>query len=384
MASPLQAANAQDQRVGRQPQTTEAPAAGGPFLRHTRESKVQGFVTSGVAFGNLINLPLKAVPGYLRYLAIEVIASGGAGATLAAQADGPYNVFQSILFKDAFGQPILQGGGYELLKLVAMYSGQHGFYNTSDPANLPSFSAVNASTGAFTFRSRLPLELFDGFCSIAGANASAVPSLTLTLNAAASVLSGTITTAPTVEVIAEEAYYAVPLDDPNLAPPDNGSSHQWSQMTLATQLTGTSQSARLQLPPLGSYVTTMIAVFRDGNGARTDNILPAGTSTVELWVDNVPLLIETVDARIDHMYQLFGVTRPAGVLVWSFRTSVANFGPVSAIDNGDLFLPTTPGTQVEIVSGAWGRTSYTGTATVTLLVGRVYAAGGIPYTHLAD
>jgi hypothetical protein len=384
MASPLQQAAPADQRVGRNPQTTEPSAAGGPFLRHSREARYQGFNVAGQAFGTLINQPLKAVPGYLRYLDVEVIASGGTTTGAAAQADGTYNVFSQILFKDAFGQPVLQGGGFELLFLVAQYSGQHGFWNSSSPAALPNFSAVSATTGAFTFSSRLPLELFDGFCAIAGANASAVPSLSLTLNSAAGTLSGTLTTPPTMQVIVEEAFYQVPLDDPNMAPPDNGSSHQWSQVTLPGQISGTSQNVSLTLPPLGSYVTTLIFVFRDGAGARSDNILPAGSSGIELWVDGVPLFIESVDTRINLMFQMFGVTRPAGVIVYTFRDSVANFGPVSAVDTGDLFLPTTPGSQLELRSAGWGRSAFTNPASVTLVVGRVYAAGGIPYTHIGD
>jgi len=384
MASVLETADAQEQRVGRKPQTTTPTTAGGPFLRHTRVAVAEGINISGQAFGTLVNQPLKAVPGYLRFLDVEVIASGGTTTGAAAQADGEFNVFQNVLFKDAFGQPVIQGGGYEILQLVAIYSGQHGFWNASAPSALPSYSTVAAGTGAFTFRSRLPLELFDGFCSIAGANASAVPSLSITLNTAANVISGTITVAPTLQVIVEEAYYAVPLDDPALGPPDNGSSHQWSQQTIPQGISGTSVAARLTLPPLGSYVTTLIFVFRDGAGARDDDILPANTSNIELWVDGVPYMIEKVATRIDRMFQYHGVTRPAGVLVYSFRDSVANFGPVNAVDTGDLYLPTTPGTQVELVSSAWGRAAFTGTAAITVVSGRVYAAGGIPYTHLAS
>jgi hypothetical protein len=352
-------------------------------MRHTRDSRVEGF-DAVTAYAGLVNQPLKAVAGYLRYLDVLVDAAAGTTTSAAFQADGPYNVVQQVNFKDAWGQSIVQGGGYEILKLVAMYSGQHGFWNSSDPANLPSFSTVVAGTGAYRFRSRLPLELFDGFCSIAGSNATSVPQLTFNLNPGATVLSGTLTSLGALTIGVQEAYYAVPLDDPSLAPPDNGSSHQWSQGTIATQLNGTSQNATLALPPQGSYVTTFIFVFRDAAGVRSDNILPAGTAGIELWVDGVPVFIEDVETRIDLMFQEFGVTRPAGVLCYSFRNGVANFGPVSSLDSGDLFLPTTPGTLIELKSSAWGRAAYTGPATVTVLSGRVYARGGIPYTHLAD
>lgn len=385
-ASVLQAASPAEGRVARRPQTTtpDETAAGGPFMRHTRDSRIEGFVSSGVAYSGLVNNSLKPAPGYLRYLDVYIAAAAGTTTDAAFQADGPYNVAQNIMFKDAFGQPIIQGGGYEILKLVAMYSGQHGFWDSSDPANLPSFSTVVAGTGAYAFRSRIPLELFDGFCAIAGSNATAVPQLSVNLAAGATVLSGTLTSLGTLTTKIQESYYAVPLDDPALAPPDNGSSHQWSQQTIANALSGVGQAASLALPPQGSYVTTLIFVFRDAAGVRQDLILPAGTSNVELWVDGVPVFIEDVDTRIDLMFQMFGVTRPAGVLVYSFRNAVANFGPISSLDTGDLFLPTTAGTLIELRSAAWGRSAYTGPASVTVISGRVYARGGIPYTHLAD
>lgn len=382
MASPLQVADAGQQRVGRRPQTTEPVVGGGPFLRHTRESRATGYVTS-TSFGGTINLPLKAVPGYLRYLDIRVTASGGSkgSASVVAEPDAPWNIFLNVLFKDAFGQTIIQCGGYSLY-LINLFSGQGGFWNAQDPTALPSFTAVDAN-GNFNFRIRLPLELFDGFCSLAGANQSAVPSLTLTLAGSSAIYTTPPDTLPdTIEVSVQEAYYAVPLDDPALAPPDNGSSHQWSEQPIASSV-GSGASNFLALPQLGSYVTSLIFVARDSNNDRSDSILPAATAGLQWNVDGVPVFIEEVGTREDLMFQLFGVTRPAGVIVYTFRDSVANFGPVSAVDTGDLFLPTNPGSLLEWGSSAWG-TNNNAPAQITVVSGRVYAAGGIPYTHLAD
>lgn len=381
-ASPLTLANPVEQRVGRRPQTSEPMVQGGPFLRHTRESRVQGFSQSGIAFGGFVNQPLKAVPGYLRYLDVLVQATGGAAGAhnAVAQADAPYSVIQSILFKDAFGQSIIQGSGYELSKVVQIYSGQHGFYGTSDVAALPSFSNV-ATSGNFTYRFRIPFEMFDGFCAIPGANASAVPQLQITLAGSSAVYSTAPDTLPTMTVTVQESYYAIPLDDPNMPPPDNGSSHQWSQQTVASPI-GSASNTSLTLPPLGSYVSTLIFVFRDSTGARSDSILPAAGASIEFWVDGVPMFLEDIGTRFDLMYQLFGVTRPTGVLVYTFRDSVANFGPVSSIDTGDLWLPTTPGTLTELRAtwGAFGNAP----AQVTVLSGRIYATTGVPYTHLSE
>lgn len=381
----IQSANAAQQRVGRRPQTTGEAVGPGPFRRFTRPSRVQGYTVTGQAFGSLINQPLKAVPGYLRWLDIAVKASGGVNGTttVAAAADAPYNVIQNLLLKDAFGQPIVQINGYELF-LINLYGGQTGFWNAASPAALPSFSAVSegtAGTGNFTFRLKVPLELFDGFASIPMANASAVPSLTIQLAASATVYTTAPGTLPTLTVEVQEAYYPVPLVDPNLTPPDNGSSCQWTQQRVPAQV-GSAAFYDLQLPPLGSFVTTMIFVARDSTGARVDTVYPAAFGTIEVDVDGVPMWIEDISTRYDEMFQEFGLTRPTGVLVYTFRDSEGPAGPVSDFDSGDGWLPTTPGTLIELKGTS--QTISNAPATVDLVTGRVYAAGGIPYTHLGE
>lgn len=384
-ASALTMANASEQRVARRPQTT-SEVTSGPFRRLTHPNRVQGYIVTGQAFGALINQPLKAVPGYLRWLDISVNATGGVNGsvTVVATADAPYNVISTILLKDAFGQPIIQCGGYELF-LLNTYSGQSGFWNSSSPAAVPSFSAVSvggAGTGNFTFRLRLPLELFDGFATIPAANASAVPSLTIQLASTATVFSTAPGTPPTMTVEVQEAYYPVPNVDPNLAPPDNGSSCQWTQQRIAAQI-GSVSAYDLLLPPLGSFVTTLIMVARDSTGARVDTVYPASFGTpLEFDVDGVPYFIEDIGTTIDDMFRNFGVTRPTGVIVYTFRDSEGPAGPVSDLDSGDGWLPTTPGTQIELKGTSQAIAN--APATIDVISGRVYAAGGIPYTHLAS
>lgn len=381
--SPLAVADPTSQRVGRRPQTTEPIVQGGPFMRHTKSSRIQMYTRSGVAFGGIVNEPLKAVPGYIRYLDVRVTASGGEDLTTpaVAAADAPWNVIQTVLFKDAFGQPLIQCSGYALAQIIAIYSGQHGFYGTSQPSALPSFTTVNTD-GNFTFRMRIPFELFDGFCAIPGANQSAIPSLTFTIAGSAQVYATPPDTLPTIEIHVEAAYYAIPLDDPSLPPPQNGSSHQWQEQTIAAPI-GTGSSSRPTLPPLGSYVTTLALIFRDADGVRTDTVLPGVNAELGFWVDGVPTFMEERGVRRDLMFQQFGVAAPSGVIVYTFRDGVANFGPVSAIDSGDLWLPTTPGSLLELAASPWGTFAAT-PAQVTVLSGRVYSTGGIPYTHLAD
>ncbi len=381
-ASPLQVANPSAGNFARRPQTSEPIVQGGPFMRHTKSSRIEMYTRSGIPIPGLVNDPLKAVPGYIRYLTVRCTASGGAAgkATVAAAADAPFSAL-SYLFKDAFGQPLIQCGGWELAQVIDILSGQHGFYGTSDPTALPSYSAVDKD-GNFSFRVRLPFEMFDGFCAIPGANQTAIPSLTINVAGSAAIYTTPPDTMPTLEISVTASYYAIPLDDPNMPPPDNGSSHQWSQQTIAAPI-GSASSSRMTLPPLGSYVTLLAFIFRDATNARSDSVLPGVNNELQFWVDGVPTFLEEQGERVDLMFQQFGVTRPTGVIAYTFRDGVANFGPISAIDSGDLWLPTTPGSQVELGAAPWGTFMDT-PAQVTVISGRVYATTGIPYTHLAD
>lgn len=385
MASPLGVANAAEQRVARRPQTSEPVPGPGPFRRHTRPARVIAFTRSfsgaGGGFGQVINDPLKAVPGYLRWLDVRVTASGGAAGdhSAVAAADAPYNVISNLLLRDAFGQPIVQINGYEL-HLANAYGGQTGFWNSSLPSALPSWSAMDTG-GNFTFRVKVPLELFDGFACIPAANQSAIPSLTIQLAASATVYGTAPDTLPALACTVQEAYYPIPLDDPNLAPPDNGSSAQWNQQRIAAGI-GSASAYDLALPPLGSFVTTMIFVGRDSTGARVDTTYPGSTGTLELDVDGVPLFTEEVGSRTDEMFQEFGITRPTGVMVYTFRDSEGPAGPVSDFDSGDGWLPTTPGSLIELKATAQSISN--APATLDVVSCRVYAAGGIPYTHLAS
>ena len=77
------APNVAAQTVGRLPQTTQGMPAGGPFIRYADEAHALAYSTAGVLFGGITNLPLTAVPGFLRALIVKVQATGGTGAAAA-------------------------------------------------------------------------------------------------------------------------------------------------------------------------------------------------------------------------------------------------------------------------------------------------------------
>lgn len=385
--SSLQVANPSMGTVTRAPQTTAAtPAAAGvPFARLSRQGQIFGPAVSGQAFGSLWTPILKPVGGYLRSLKFYITASGGSRTAAAGAADAPYNVIQNFFLRDPFGQPIVQADGYSLY-LINLYSGQVGALGVGNvPNRLPSFSAIATGSGAFTFKVEVPLELdSSGYCSLPDMNASSQPQVQVQLNTSSVVYSSLTggTADPTLALSLDEPFWMAPVDNPQAAPADVGSSAQWSVVRAAA---GVSSNAyqRIQLPRVGTYIHTLILVLRDSTGARI-NAWP--TSDLTLWFDGVPILMETLNERYDKMYEQFGDQQatfgsyaPTGVIVYTFRNSIQSF--VSNGDTYDLLAPTTPATLLE-VAGTFGTIS-NAPATITTIVGELFPLGGIPYTHLA-
>lgn len=382
----LQVAQPSMGTVSRVPQTTAQPTtgAGVPFTRQSRYGQVLGPALSGQAFGALWTPILKPVGGYMSALNLYVTSSGSTltGGVLPAVTDAPWNVIQNLFLRDPFGQPILQASGYSLY-LINCYSGQTGMLGFGNqPTTLPSYTAITAASGNFgPIRMVLPLQLdSSAYCSLPSMNAASQPQLQVQFNTLAAVYgtgtAPTTGTQPTLTSQADEPFWMAPVDNPQIAPPDVGSSCQWSEVRAAAGVSsGVFQ--RIQLPRVGTFIHTLILQLRDSTNARID---AWPVSDLTLWVDGVPVLFESFSERIDAMYTQFGVTRPTGVIVYTFRNSVQT--AVSTADTYDVILPTTPATLLE-VSGTFG-TIANAPATITAVTGELFPVGGIPYTHLAN
>jgi len=375
--STLQVANPAMGTVTRRPQTTAVPAGGPsvPFARLSRKGQILGPSTAGFAMGGLWTPILKPVGGYLRGLEFRITAVTAGATSATAAADAPYNSVQNLYLRDPFGQPIIQADGYSLY-LINIYSGQVGMLNVgNNPAALPSFSAVSGTTGAFAVRLYVPLELdSSGYCSLPSMNASSQPQIQVQMNPSSAVYTAITGSPPTLTMVLDEPFWMAPVDNPAAAPADVGSSAQWS-VSRAAQGVGSAQFQRIQLPRVGTFIHTLILVLRDSTGARVDQW---PVSDLSLWFDGVPVLMETAAERYDQMFTQFGVTRPTGVIVYTFRDSIQS--AVSSGDTYDLVAPTTPATLLEI-SGTFG-TITNAPATITAITGELFPQGGIPYTHL--
>lgn len=400
----LQVANPAQSTVSRMPQTTAqptTPAGAAPFTRLSRQGQILGPSQAGNAYGSLWTPTLKPVGGYLRFLEFYVSTAGQSGSTTnALTQDAPYDVVQNLFLRDPYGQPIVQADGFSL-NLIDMYGGQRGMlgYN-NDVGNKPSTISPSTASGSatasglggnFSFNLEIPLEMdSSGYCSLASMNAASQPQLQIQFNPSASVYTTAPSSLGTLTATINEPFWMAPVDNPEIAPPDVGSSAQWS-VTRAQSIVASSAFQRIVLPRVGTFIHTLILVLRDtGTSPANQRVEAFPTSDLSLWIDGVPILYEFLGDRRDTMFQEFGaysynpVTGPAlkaptGVVVYSFRESVQT--AVSTADTYDLLLPTTPATLLES-AGTWG--TFTGSGLLYAITGELFPVSGIPYTHLSQ
>lgn len=373
-----------------QPQTTSQPP-GGPFIRHTQAGRRIMYTNSNPGFGNIVANPMVASPGYNRGYRYKftAVTGGGTGGVIAAGAggqDAPYSLVQLVQVKDAFGTPLISGPGYEMLKLIQLYSGQFGTDETQDVQQLPSWTGITAASGAFTFASYLPFEFTKAYGVISGANAALLPTVQMNLATANTLFSTPPNVLPTLNVQCEADFYWLP-EGVAIEPPGIGSTCQYVYQP-ANPTIPSAGTQIVQFPRLGGYLTHMITELRDSTGARVDGF----PSRPRILVDGVPLIDSDLATILDDMainFQVGGASvagsqtaagtvqtpRPVGTLAFSRKTALAqrHFG---LMDTGEEFLSTNPGTQIEISGTPWGTISNS-PATLNVIVGQVVPSGAL-------
>ena len=381
-----------------QPQTTAEPA-GGPFVRHAPKGR-RPIYSQAATFGTFFGPPMVSSPGWnagFRLSFFPVTAGSGSG---VLQSTGPYlDIPQSVVallqMKDAWGTNLLAGPGFHMLQLVQLLSGQFGLDYTRSPQNLPSWTGITATTGAFKFSTYLPFEFTKGYGLISGANAALLPVLQMTM-AANSVLFSTVPTGygTTVQVANEADFYWLP--NVSVDPPGIGTTCQYIYQPCNPPLPSGS-TLRIQLPRLGGYLTTIGIEIRDSTNARVDawpvaQATGAAAGRLQIYQDGVPLWDTDMGTFFDDLAiqtgigggyggtqtgapTLTGMPRPTGVIFVNRKTSLAqrDFG---LFDTGEVFMSTNPGTQLEAGFSPAATISNT-PATVNAVIGQVVPTGAL-------
>jgi hypothetical protein len=315
--------------------------------------------------------------GYARSIVILVSPSvSGSGGSAAAAEDGPFSALKNISVAEPNGSTVpFFNSGYELM--LANKFGGYRFAN--DPRQSPVFSAINATTGNFTFMLRIPLEITirEALGSLPNQDAASTFKLRMTLAKASDIYSvNPVTTLPTVRVQAwleswEQPAAAVGSVPNETTPPAMNTTQFWS-VTPYTQASGQNKT---RLTRMGNYVRNFIFIFRRSASTRAngDSDWP---SQITLWYDGRPIDVIDKNVWIQQIYERYGYfgtvdtagARENGVFPYDFCHEL--IGKVGQ-ETRDLWLETISSTKFE-VEGNWGNAG-----TLTVLYNDVAVAGNV-------
>lgn len=298
-----------------------------PFLSGTYEYTepiTSQTVTLGAAQQDL--LPVQITPGgFLRGVTIIVTSTGGALGTGVLSADAPFSIFNYITLESIDGTPIIfPMNGYSHY-LASRYTRPWD----ADPA-LDSSASFSATINP-AFRLFLSVESHATLGVLPNTDARAQYRLRMSLNPGSSTnpAGGLLTTLgtatlPTVTVaVALQAYAQPPRATLTGAPIQQVPDGIAAQRFLSNQFdnVGTGQNT-VKLQRVGNLIRTLVLVFRDSTGNRTD----LTTDPMRLRVDNTQLFVQnrsTLDFYMMRWYQMITApgqaasARPTGVYVYT-------------------------------------------------------------------
>ena len=117
--------------------------------------------------------------------------------------------------------------------------------------------------------------------------------------------------------------------------------------------------------------------IRDSTNARVDAAFPSQLNRFVFYIDGVPIEASPWWKLQDDYYVAFsGVSRPAGVYVFTRKTSL-NQRSEGLLDTAEATLSTNPGTLLEIAANPWGTFSNT-PAQINVIVGQIVPRGTLP------
>lgn len=373
-ASPSQAANARTNGQG-----AALPVALVPFTRASSE-RVE---SSGIDVSRQLSASAQDfqfdVPavGYLRSLVVLVEATGGTATGAAATEDGPWNVLQDIAVTEPNGAPIFScNSGFELY-LINKWG---GYRPNSDPKANPAWSTVAAGTGNFSFLLRIPLEINarEALGSLPNQNAAATFKLRFRLAATATVLSGTITAAPTVRVRTWTEAWEQPAVSsagaPNqIHPPAVNTTQFWSAQTYNVS----QGEQQIRQNRVGQYIRNLIFILRDSTTPTRSDGEANWPDPFRLYLDARPVLELNKTVWKQYLYERFGRgaagdspgQKDNGVYVLSYTHDQDGS---AGYELNDLWQPTLGTTRFEF-SGNFLNSA----GTLTVLTNDVAVAGSV-------
>lgn len=349
--------------------TGNAPAATIPFPIASQYSSRFAFdlpvqTLSATAPTQLTPIELPAV-GYISGVLLDVTIDGTGGTTPVFTADGPWNVIQQILLRNAGGSSIISTyTGYDLY-LMNLLGGTTTFGETADPRFGFGFDAT-APDASFKIWVPLCFDPSDALGVIPAMASNANYQLEIMLAAVPTVLTG----APdpvTVAISGTYTYFDVPA-----AADANGRGQDTKPMANVLpfwqkESPSVNPGERLiKSNNVGNILRQHILVARNDSGARVDSDLP---DLFELILDNQSRFRfskSEMEFMMARWYGLGGTTKadlttgslPGGVLALPYHAFLGSLAGDPSNTRAQL-LPTLNATQLQFRLADMGATAST-------------------------
>lgn len=210
--------------------------------------------------------------GYMRALVLLVTATGGAGTSVTAAEDGPFNVLQNIFLTEPNGAVIAQfNSGYDLF--LANKWGGYRPQGNADPRASSAYSGVAGATGNFQFVLRIPVEINerDALGSLPNQNSASAFKLRFQYNNTASVYGTAPTTAPTVTTTVYMESWDQPSENSagqnnQVVPPAMNTTQFWTPQVINYN----AGFQTLRLTRLGNWIRNLIFINRRNASTRAN------------------------------------------------------------------------------------------------------------------
>lgn len=344
-----------------------------PFVTGTRtlESETYTQTTTQTTSTQALTPYEFQVDGYLSGALVRITGTtAGNAATVAFNADGPFNVLQSVIVEDIGGKQIL--GPLDGWKLYVLNRFGGFVYNADAKANGVYTTTVGAGAtgGSYRFTLRVPIQVRrrDAMGALPNRNASATFKLKLTLNTIASVYSVAPTAAPSINVQIQQHGWATSdnrdYKGNGVSPTPNGVGSLLYTDVETIQLSAGSFNQRMST--FGGLLRTLIFELRDNTGSRAQGEADF-PSLFEMEMDKVKVFSRSPLTWEHLMSEDWGTnsaaegtavanTKPDGVFVLHW---LDDFGLQPGAENGFRYQPVTPSTAVQLIGTIGGSGAHT-------------------------
>jgi hypothetical protein len=317
--------------------------------------------------------------GWERFIYLQVSCTTASNsATVAFNADAPWNALSEITFRDARGNTIIGPlSGYDLY----LANKWLGYQWNTDAATAPGYAATagaGGTGGSFSFIIPIPIELIgrDAIGALANGASNTALRVQVSLNTSTAIYSTAPTTLATVRVRAfHDAWQSPPATtgagQPYAqAPVGAGTFHQVTKSNYPYSV----GENRILLARKGNPIRGLVSVFRNTSAVRVTSTSILGTNLFQLFYEGSDLISGT-----DEMHR-FRMWNSNNILAANFDTGVLTMDWASDLDGKvgaelrEQWLPTQPGSRVEL------RFTASAAGNLDVLTDEVIPAGDLAYT----